>query len=38
MVGDDTQGDIHIVALAVECSGYLGHLVGDVHNGVDIKQ
>ena len=38
MVGDDTQGDIHLVALAVKCSGYLGHLVGDVHNGVDIKQ
>ena len=38
MVGDDAQGDIHLCGLTVECSGYLGDLVGDVHDGVNIKQ
>ena len=38
MVGDDTQGDVHFVALAVIGAGKLADLVGDVHHRVHIKQ
>ena len=38
VVGDNTQGHISLVALAVVGAGDLGHLVGDVHDGVHIEQ
>ena len=38
MVGDDTQGDVHLMALAVVSTGQLADLMGDVHNGIDIKE
>ena len=38
MVGDDTQGDILLVALAVVDAGQLGDLVRDVHHRVHIKE
>ena len=38
MVGDDAQGDVGLLALAVVRAGYLAHLVGDVHDGVDVEQ
>ena len=38
MIGDDTQGYIPLLTLAIECSGKLGDLIGDVHHGVHIEQ
>ena len=38
MVGDDTEGNIHLVGLAVGCAGQLGDLVGDVHDGIHVEQ
>ena len=38
MVGDDAQGDVHLMALAVVSAGQLADLMGDVHNGIDIKE
>ena len=38
MVGDDAQGDVARVALAVVRAGDLADLVGDVHDGIDVKQ
>ena len=38
MVGDDAQAHVPLIALAVVGAGKLGHLVGDVHNGVHVKQ
>ena len=38
VVGDDTQGDVGLVALLVVGAGDLGDFVGDVHDGVHIEQ
>ena len=38
VVGDDTQGNVHLDALTVGSAGQLGYFVGDVHDGVHIKQ
>ena len=38
VVGDDPQGHVHTVALAVGGPGELGDLVGDVHHRVHVKQ
>ena len=38
VVGDDAQGDVHIVAVAVVRARETGDLVGDVHHGVHVKQ
>ena len=38
MVGDNTQGNVHLVGLSVKCVGNLGNLIGDVHNGINIEQ
>ena len=38
MVSDDAQAHVPLVALAVVGAGKLGHLVGDVHDGVHVKQ
>ena len=38
VVGDDPQGHVGGVALAVGGAGNLGDLVGDVHDGVHVKQ
>ena len=38
MVGDDPQGHIPLLRLAVVSAGELGHLVGDVHYGVHVEQ
>ena len=38
VIGDDTQGYIPLLTLAIECSGKLGDLIGDVHHGVHIEQ
>ena len=38
MVGDDTEGDVSGVALAVAGASDLGNLGGDVHHGVHIEQ
>ena len=38
MVGDDTERNIHLVALAVGGAGEFGDAVGDIHHGVHIKQ
>ena len=38
MVGDDAQGNVALLALAVACAGQLRHLVGNVHHGIDVEQ
>ena len=38
MVGDNAQGYISLITLAVVCTGYLGYLVSDVHDRINIKQ
>ena len=38
MVGDNAQGNIGLVALAVVLAGDLGNLVGDVAHGVNVEQ
>ena len=38
VVGDDAQGNVVPVALAVVRAGELRDLVGDVHNGIDIEE
>ena len=38
VVGDDAQGDVARVALAVVRAGDLADLVGDVHDGIDVEQ
>src|SRR5699024_2501385 len=38
VVGYDAQGYVGLVALAVVRAGYLAHLVGDVHDGVDVEE
>ena len=38
MVGDNAQGYVALIALAVVCAGYLGYLVSDVHDRINIKQ
>ena len=38
VVCDDPEGHVLAVALAVVGAGDLGHLVGDVHHGVHIKE
>ena len=38
MVGDNAQGYVALIALAVVCTGYLGYLVSDVHDRINIKQ
>ena len=38
VVGDDAQGNVHLMALAVICAGKLADLVGDVHDCVDVKE
>ena len=38
MVGDDAQGDVVPVALAVVRAGELRDLMRDVHDGVDIEE
>ena len=38
MVGDDAQGHVHLMALAVVGAGQLAHLVGDVHDRVHIEE
>ena len=38
MVGDNAQGYISLITLAVVCAGYLGYLVSDVHDRINIKQ
>ena len=38
MVGNNAQGYISLITLAVVCTGYLGYLVSDVHDRIDVKQ
>ena len=38
VIGDDTQGHVALVALAIVGAGQLADLVGDVHDGIHIKQ
>ena len=38
VVGDDTQGHVTALALAIVGPGDLGDLVGDVHHSVGVKQ
>ena len=38
MVGDNTQGDVLLVAVAVVSAGDLADLVGDVHDGINVEQ
>ena len=38
VVGDDPEGDILGMTLAVVGAGDLAHLIGDVHNGVHVEQ
>jgi hypothetical protein len=38
MVGDNAQGNVHLLALAIVSAGELTDLVGDVHDGVNIKE
>ena len=38
MVGDDPQGYVPLLALAIESAGKLGDLVGDVHHRVHVEQ
>ena len=38
VVGDNTQGNIGLVAVAVVLAGDLGNLVGDVAHGVNVEQ
>ena len=38
MVRDHAQRNILLVALAVVCAGQLADLVGDMHDGVDVKE
>ena len=38
MVGDDTQGHIGLVAVAIVRAGDLADLVGNVHDGVDVEE
>ena len=38
MVGNNAQGYVALVALAIVCAGYIGHLVSDVHDRIDVKQ
>ena len=38
MIGDNAQGYVALIALAVVCAGYLGYLVSDVHDRIDVKQ
>ena len=38
MVGDDTEGHVLLLALAVAGAGDFRDLVGDVHNGIHIEQ
>ena len=38
VIGDDPQGHVHLHALAIGCTGELGDLIGDVHDGVHIEQ
>ena len=38
VIGDDPQGHVGLIALTVAGAGQLGHLVGDVHDGIHVKQ
>ena len=38
VVGNDPQRNVHLHAEAVGCAGEFRHLIGDIHNGVHIKQ
>ena len=38
MVGDDSQGNVHLHTLAIGRAGQLRDLVGDVHDGIHIEQ
>ena len=38
MVGNDTEGDIHLMADTIAGAGDLRDLFRDVHNGIDIEQ
>ena len=38
MIGDDAQGHVDLMALAVMSSSELAHLVGDIHDGIDVEQ
>ena len=38
VVGNNTQRNIGLVALAIGCAGETSHMVGDVHDGVNIEQ
>ena len=38
MVGDDAQGHVGLMTVAIVRAGDLADLVGDVHDGVDIEQ
>ena len=38
VVGDNAQGNIGLIAVAVVLAGDLGHLVGDVAHGVNVEQ
>ena len=38
VVGDDPQGHIPLLRLAVVSAGELRHLVGDIHHGVHVEQ
>ena len=38
VVGDDAQGHVGLMAVAIVRAGDLADLVGDVHDGVDIEQ
>ena len=38
VVGNNTQGDITLIALAIFGTGQLRHLVGDVHDSVNLEQ
>ena len=38
MVGDNAKRNIAPLALTVMGAGYLGHLVGYIHNRIDVKQ
>ena len=38
VVGDDAQGHVRLVAVAIVRTGDLADLVGDVHNGVHIEE
>ena len=38
MIGNDTKGNIHLHAEAIGRTGKLRHLIGNIHDGVHIKQ